>query len=1463
MELILSTILSYFVGLVVNQHSDVILRAQKEKISAQLNKEKLDREAIKAYRPFPEDVRLVCIQLADKLNLLWTSPAQKRLIPLLYDPTFHQDFAEWLQAGEIKEGDEVKERLLRKMEALLQPAGVSNEQLDFLRNHFFSAMDKAIFADATLAFWRMNLSLQYLRERQVEQMRLNEAAAGIYPKKRQEEALDIYCQKALSAWDIIDLTSLAKTDVKLVTQQLLMRQLYMPLRIAFEAASSDGEDEAMLSQLEAQRQDRRLREAGRLSHAALSQSNDQGGSVAIGERLDSSSHLVVLGDPGAGKTTMLRWLATTYLLRHKGDPAAEQIPDVQTLPCRDWIPVLIRCRDIGAADLCRSFSEVLSMHLSKTELRPEDAKVMHAVILDRIGKGEVLLLVDGLDEITDQEVRVKFCRELECTAARYPDAPILVTSRIVGYRDMPYRMRSGFAHGVISDLQLEDKDQFARRWVDVTESHQTSSAKTKHVQELIRALHSNDRIERMTGNPMLLTTLALVRRTLGKLPTDRAELYDEAVEVLLRWNESYQAIKKKEALPQIAYLAYHMCQRGVQSLTGDNVLDLLEQFRRNYPNLRDVKRHDPEKFMDLLEARSSLLMRSGSIWQSKDLQEQSVWEFRHLTFQEYLASRALLEGLYKDQSESKTLAEQVALLAAPSGVDPRDADRPSREFAVSDSWRETLRLLVPNCRYEEVDAVLLSILNPADEEDAAKSVYPRAVLAAQCLAEEPNVSEETAREVLERLVSLIGADYGVREIATNLERAALEVWQSSWKQTLQACLVEAFSDGHAATRANCGGVLAQLLGSALAGSAVERDSCFEGVVASLESGEREEAICAALTVVHIVQEGSPSRPDALVKALLRLLKRGGTEGRAAAWALAWLSVEPPSDRAKRGPMVRNRLHPPVLATEWEGAGGGGWQPTEEQTRVLLEALGRAAALEGKRQLIELLGKSAQPSVVLPLVEGAADPDASVREAAREALAWLATHLSSPLHPAQLAALEEQVAERLVRNDALAEAERCDGLVVVALLGQERLLREVLANQGAPEPLRRRAAEGLGLVAHRCGDGVQRQRLREELEGWLRGQPLDLLVRDAAGWAEHDRLLPLPQGASRGLQLAASADLPLLGSGLNKRVPMLSLTALKQEEGLRIRTEVVTPEVWRLPLPEQPGQDPQELELVVVPGGTGEIGSPEEEEGRDCYQFRQKCEGVNLEAQRLVGLKAYALVRHPISQAQWRAVAVLPRVERDLSATPSWTKPDALWERHAQPGGLPVEGVRWEDCQEWLKRLNHWLKDRWPELGGQGEAPQLSLPSESQWEAACRAGCATPFHFGDTLDASWANYRGNAIYGPGREGLFRQRVVPIGAFGLVNRWGLAEMHGQLWEWCADRWHRDPVIGSAGDGSALEGPDSGLEGDQEQEMRLLRGGGWFNGPHNCRSACRISDHPAGLNDNVGFRVCCLPPGPLLGP
>jgi hypothetical protein len=203
-------------------------------------------------------------------------------------------------------------------------------------------------------------------------------------------------------------------------------------------------------------------------------------------------------------------------------------------------------------------------------------------------------------------------------------------------------------------------------------------------------------------------------------------------------------------------------------------------------------------------------------------------------------------------------------------------------------------------------------------------------------------------------------------------------------------------------------------------------------------------------------------------------------------------------------------------------------------------------------------------------------------------------------------------------------------------------------------------------------------------------------------------------------------------------------------------------------------------------------------------------------------------------------------------------------------------------QEWLRRLNRWLNENWRELGGSGEAPRLALPSESQWEVACRGDAKppTPFHFGATLDASWARYDASKTFGKGRKGAKFKQPWSNGSSGLVNRWGLAELHGQLSEWCADLWNRDPRLAvqrprrlfggkrNAEVAPMADGPvdqlDPALKGNLEQRYRLLRGGSWVVSPRRARAAFRFSYNPDFVGTFIGMRPCCpSPPGSLLGP
>jgi formylglycine-generating enzyme required for sulfatase activity len=239
-----------------------------------------------------------------------------------------------------------------------------------------------------------------------------------------------------------------------------------------------------------------------------------------------------------------------------------------------------------------------------------------------------------------------------------------------------------------------------------------------------------------------------------------------------------------------------------------------------------------------------------------------------------------------------------------------------------------------------------------------------------------------------------------------------------------------------------------------------------------------------------------------------------------------------------------------------------------------------------------------------------------------------------------------------------------------------------------------------------------------------------------------------------------------------------------------------------------------LEMTLVPGGTFVMGSPADEAKRGSAEGPQH----------RVTLGPFFFGRYPVTQAQWRAVARLRKIERDLDPEPSHFKGDTR----------PVEQVTWHNAVEFCRRLSrHTGRD-------------YRLPSEAQWEYACRAGTTTPFHFGPTITPELVNYDGKYPYGAAAKGKYRKQTTPVGELGVANAFGLFDMHGNVWEWCQDIAHND-YNGAPVDGSPWE-----TGGDAAR--RVLRGGARNNDAGNCRSAVRGRSGPENRVHYVGFRVVC---------
>ena len=263
-----------------------------------------------------------------------------------------------------------------------------------------------------------------------------------------------------------------------------------------------------------------------------------------------------------------------------------------------------------------------------------------------------------------------------------------------------------------------------------------------------------------------------------------------------------------------------------------------------------------------------------------------------------------------------------------------------------------------------------------------------------------------------------------------------------------------------------------------------------------------------------------------------------------------------------------------------------------------------------------------------------------------------------------------------------------------------------------------------------------------------------------------------------------------------------------------------------------------VEMVQIPKGEFMMGSPESE------LDRLDREGL----QHLVRVPTFFMGKYPVTQAQWRVVAGWSRVKRDLKPEPSLFKGEAL--SQAERDRLPVETVSWFDAEEFCQRLE------------QRTGRPYRLPTEAEWEFACRGGTRTPFHFGETITTDLANYRGtddkslgwSGSYGDGPKGEYRQKTTPVGFFEAANTFGLYDMHGNVLEWCLDHWHERYGEDAPTDGSAWLT-------ENDKAPHVWRGGSWNDFPELCRSAYRSYDSPGNQDDGLGFRLVCAAPRTLM--
>ena len=231
-----------------------------------------------------------------------------------------------------------------------------------------------------------------------------------------------------------------------------------------------------------------------------------------------------------------------------------------------------------------------------------------------------------------------------------------------------------------------------------------------------------------------------------------------------------------------------------------------------------------------------------------------------------------------------------------------------------------------------------------------------------------------------------------------------------------------------------------------------------------------------------------------------------------------------------------------------------------------------------------------------------------------------------------------------------------------------------------------------------------------------------------------------------------------------------------------------------------------LTMVKIPAGKFMMGSPNTEKERENEESPQH----------QVSIPGFYLAKTLVTQAVWQNI---------MGNNPSHFKGNDQ---------LPVDSVSWLDAMDFCEKLS------------QKTGRAYRLPSEAEWEYACRAGTSTPFAFGETITPNVANYNGNFVYAGAAKGVYRSKTTPVGTFP-ANLFGLYDMHGNLWEWCLDEW-ADSYNGAPVDGS----PRGNIISRDKNQQRLLRGGSWINDPRNCRSADRHRWSADFRDKSFGFRI-----------
>jgi len=716
----------------------------------------------------------------------------------------------------------------------------------------------------------------------------SEAPTAPAPGSENERLLHSFRDRLITSTDMIRLP-LVSPRGEPVTAPIGSLRVDLPLRILRDQERARDEVQDVL----AVHEELRGSHTEAVSIDRASRHDDFERNCSIGSRLGNGRRAVVVGDPGCGKSTLLQWIANHYA-RNWNTSAADD-PD---LPSGKWFPILIECRELSGTAMPDTITSLFAIHLRQQQLTTGSVGALTAEFERMLVADGAILLIDSLDEIPQIEMRKRFCSLLAKIANQYPEMPILVTSRVVGFDAVSEQLHSRFDILHVGPLDNRAKRHFVQSFGTLADW--SDEAKSR----LFRQVTGDRTTARLADNVLLLALIAQMRFS-GELdpsdqslPLRRVDVYRRVVEIILRQRSPRHGppLTRNEVFPHLEFLAYEMRQDGVQRVTDKDVVEI-------FKNLRDLESEEGvlatrsvAEFLSVCIDTLGFLSIAGTQIDERGYERKMV-QFYHQSFQEYFAAQALKHDRGGIREGELTSARIPSVL---SGLQVT-----RREVSIFDGFnvaepvlshknQEMVRMLIADLPRKEADAAIELLLqtNSGDHEEARA----RAVFAMQCLADEPALSDKMVDTVFGSVISALGdADGFNTKLNTLMDEAIAAVAESGLGPRFGQRLIADYvrMRGPERNRIGCCAMLSLSNFEALTAETADQE--ISRAIAGLSSALPTDRVSAALRLTNQcfvagskLEFLSEEQRHSLFEALGSAVDADEATMSAAMWAVSWL-----------------------------------------------------------------------------------------------------------------------------------------------------------------------------------------------------------------------------------------------------------------------------------------------------------------------------------------------------------------------------------------------------------------------------------------------------------------------------------------------------------------------------------------------------------------------------------------------